>query len=82
MKSKERKQDVAEEGRGLHTDNDHKGPWFGRLRRQGPPTTAHNGREGHGGTVESVKDEISARKKHPVALPGRKRSVPESKEQD
>ena len=54
MTNKHRQQDVAEERRDLpnyNIDNQGpqgpQGPWFGRLRRQGPPTTAHNGREGH-----------------------------------
>ena len=49
--------DVAEERSVPPKENDNQGPqgpqgpWFGRLRRQRPPTSGYNGREGHCDTV-------------------------------
>ena len=62
--SRTRQQDVVEErSTGLPNRNNKgpqgpQGPWFGRLRRQGPPTTAHNGREGHYGAKSQPGQEF------------------------
>ena len=88
MNSKERQQDVAEERRDLPNNINSQGPqgpqgpWFGRLRRQGPPTTAHNGREGHCGAAGQSEQRFRPGTNNLEPSQEGKKPVTDLKEQD
>ena len=86
--SRTRQKDVVEErSTGLPNRNNKgpqgpQGPWFGRLRRQGPPTTAHNGREGHYGAKSQPGQEFRPGRPNLNPSKGENQPLPDLRKQD